>query len=377
MPVVRAAERNSRQLMWISTLRGDRMGIFTPEFAIVELRWGSSASAFSPLYAIRRGAMKQKAIVALVTLIAHLLAFQSVQAYPDRPIKLIVASPAGSPPDMMARLLTDRIAAALGQPVIVENRPGAGGTIGTKSVTTMEPDGHTLLVGSTSNLLIAPLIYKNAGYDAATFAPVAGISDSTEVLAVHPSVAVNSVSELIAFAKSRPGALNFGSAGIGTLPHVEGELLKSRAQIDMNHVPYRGGGQALTGLLGGEIQVLFSVLTQMLPFVREGRLRGLAVTSAARAALAPEIPTMVEGGFDQFATTSVTFIVAPAGTPIAIRRQVNDAVAVALTSPEVQAAFAKIGADARVATPEDLGSFLLAEQQRWARIIEATRISAN
>ncbi len=321
--------------------------------------------------------MTQKIITALAVLASYLALFQGAQAYPDRPIKLIVASPAGSPPDMMARLLTDKIAAALGQPVIVENRPGAGGTIGTKSVTTMEPDGHTLLVGSTSNLLIAPLIYKNAGYDAGTFAPVAGISDSTEVLAVHPSVAVNSVSELIAFAKSRPGALNFGSAGIGTLPHVEGELLKSRAQIDMNHVPYRGGGQALTGLLGGEIQVLFSVLTQMLPFVREGRLRGLAVTSAARAALAPEIPTMVESGFDQFATTSVTFIVAPAGTPIAIRRQVNDAVAVALTSPEVQAAFAKIGADARIATPEELGSFLLAEQQRWARIIEATRISAN
>jgi tripartite-type tricarboxylate transporter receptor subunit TctC len=321
--------------------------------------------------------MTQKIITALAVLASYLALFQGAQAYPDRPIKLIVASPAGSPPDMMARLLTDKIAAALGQPVIVENRPGAGGTIGTKSVTTMEPDGHTLLVGSTSNLLIAPLIYKNAGYDAGTFAPVAGISDSTEVLAVHPSVAVNSVSELIAFAKSRPGALNFGSAGIGTLPHVEGELLKSRAQIDMNHVPYRGGGQALTGLLGGEIQVLFSVLTQMLPFVREGRLRGLAVTSAARATLAPEIPTMVESGFDQFATTSVTFIVAPAGTPIAIRRQVNDAVALALTSPEVQAAFAKIGADARIATPEELGSFLLAEQQRWARIIEATRISAN
>src|SRR5215471_17180496 len=147
--------------------------------------------------------------------------------------------------------------AALGQPVIVENRAGgAGGMVGAKSAITAQPDGHTLLMGSTSNLLIAPLIYKNAGYDAGTFAPVARVSDSTEVLAVHPSVSANSVSELISLAKSRPNMLNYGSAGLGTLPHLEGELLKSRAHIEMNHVPYRGGGQALTGLLGGEIHVL-------------------------------------------------------------------------------------------------------------------------
>jgi tripartite-type tricarboxylate transporter receptor subunit TctC len=278
---------------------------------------------------------------------------------------------------MIARIISDKMSAGLGQPMIVENRPGAGGTIGARLVLTAEPDGHTLMMGSTSTLLIAPSVYKNAGYDAATFAPIARVSDSTEVLAVHPAVSAHSVSELIALAKTRPGVLNYGSAGIGTLPHIEGELLNSRAGIDIRHVPYRGGGQALTALLAGEIDVLFSTLTQMLPYVREGRLRGLAVTSETRSSLAPDVPTMVESGLDRFVTTSVTLIVAPAGTPLATRQRVNEAVAEALTSPEVQQAFLRIGAEARLASPEELASFLSEEQQRWSRIIETTRISAD
>src|SRR5882672_6446159 len=202
------------------------------------------------------------------------------QAFPDRPVKLVVPTPAGGPPDIMARLLSERMGAALGQPVIVENRPGgAGGTIGAKSVAGAEPDGYTLLMGSTSAVIIAPLVHKSAGFTAATFAPVAGISETTEVLALHPSVEAKSVAELIKLAKSQPGMLRFGSAGTGGLPHLEGELLKMRAQIDMSHVPYRGGGPALTGLLGGEVHIFFSALTQLLPYVRDGRLRGLAVTS--------------------------------------------------------------------------------------------------
>jgi tripartite-type tricarboxylate transporter receptor subunit TctC len=322
--------------------------------------------------------MKQKMVTVLVALIAHLPVLQSAQAFPDRPIRLVVPSTAGGPPDVMARLLSDKMAAILGQPVIVENRSiGAGGTIGSKSVATAEPDGYTLLMGSTSTLLIAPSIYKNVGYHAGTFAPVARVADSTEVLAVHPSVPANSVAELIALAKSRPEALNYGSAGIGTLPHLEGELLKARAQIEMNHIPYRGGGPALTGLLGGQVQVLFSTLTQMLPHMRDGRVRGLAVTSAARSKLAPELPTMVESGFDAFIMTSITAIVAPPGTPIDIRRRLNEAVAGALASEEVERSLSRMGGEARPASPEELASFLVAEQQRWARIIETTRVSVD
>jgi tripartite-type tricarboxylate transporter receptor subunit TctC len=321
--------------------------------------------------------MKRILAAIFFALVAQPLVCQTAQAFPDRPIKLIVASPAGGPPDVMARLLSDKMAAILGQPVIVENRGGAGGTIGARSVAPAEPDGYTLLMGSTSTLLIAPLIYKNAGYNAGTFSPIARIAESTEVLAVHPSVPVGSVAELVGLAKAKPGALNYGSAGIGTLPHLEGELVKARAQIEMNHVPYRGGGQALTGLLGGQIQVLFSTLTQMLPHLQDGRLRGLAVTSATRSKLAPDIPTMVESGFDQFVTASITAIVAPPGTPIDIRRRLNEAVAGALASDEVERSLSATGGEARLTSPEELGSYLATEQQRWARIIEATRISVD
>jgi tripartite-type tricarboxylate transporter receptor subunit TctC len=321
--------------------------------------------------------MTQTLLGILAALIAHLMVFQDAQAFPDRPIKLVVASPAGSPPDVMARLLSDKMAAALKQPVIVENRPGAGGTIGARSVAAAEPDGHTLLMGSTSTLLIAPSTYKNAGYNAGTFAPVARVADSAEVLAVHPSVSAKSVGELIGLAKSRPDALNFASAGNGTLPHIEGELLKARAQIEMNHVPYRGGGNALTGLLAGQVQVLFSTVTQMLPYIRDGRLRGLAVTSATRSKLAPDIPTMVESGFDQFIVTSISAIVAPPGTPIDIRRRLNEAVAGALGSEDVARSLSTMGGEARPASPEELASYLAGEQHRWARIIEATGISVD
>ena len=320
----------------------------------------------------------QKIISVSVLFIAQLLVFQSAQAFPDRPVKLVVGSPAGGPPDIMARLLSDKMGAALGQPIIVENRPGgAGGTIAAKSVIAAEPDGYTLMMGSTSSVLIAPLIHKSAGYSSDTFTPVAGLSESTEVLAVNPSVAAKSVAELVSLAKSQPGILRYASAGVGTLPHIEGELLNARAQIEIRHVPYRGGGPGLTGLLGGEVHMFFSALTQMLPYIRGGQLRGLAVTSGTRSALAPEIPTMVESGFDQFVTASINFIVAPPGTPIAVRKQLSEAVDRALASVEVKEAFAKIGAQARPATPEQLASYLAQQQVLWTRIVGATRISVD
>ena len=322
--------------------------------------------------------MKQKILRLLVLLAAPVLSLPAAQAFPDRPIRLVVSSPAGGPPDIMARLLTDRLAADLGQPVVVENRAGGGGgTIGAKTVIGAEPDGYTLLMGSTSSLLIAPLIYKTAGYASDTFTPVAGLSESTEVLAVHPSIQASSVADLVKLAKAQPGTLRFGSAGNGTLPHLEGELLKVRAGIDMRHIPYRGGGPALTGLLGGEVHVFFSALTQMLPFIRDARLRGLAVTSEKRSPLAPELPTMVESGFADFMTASINFIVAPPQTPLPIRQRISEAVAHALASEEVRQAFAKIGADARPATPEELAAYLVVQQKHWAGIVAATKLSVE
>ena len=323
--------------------------------------------------------MKRKLIAAwLVCLVQLPFGVQNVQAFPDRPVKIVVPSPPGGPPDIMARLLSQQMGAALGQPVIVENRAGgAGGMIGAKTASTAEPDGYTLLMGSTSTLLIAPLIYKNAGYDAHTFAPVAGLSESAEVLTVRPSIPANSVAELVRLAKERPGQLRYGSAGVGSLPHLEGELLKARAQIDMIHVPYRGGGPALVGLLDGEVQVFFSAVTQMLPYIRDGRLRGLAVTSASRSPLAPEIPTLQESGFDSFVTASINFIVAPPRTPLPIRQRLGEAVARALASTQVKDAFAKIGAQEQPASPDELKSYLARQQVRWSKIVETTRISVE
>ena len=322
--------------------------------------------------------MTGRIVTALLACIAQLAILQGARAFPDRPIKLVVSSPPGGPPDIMARLLTDKMAAALGQPVVVENRAGgAGGLIAAKSVIAAEPDGYTVMMGSTSTLLTAPLIYKNAGYNAATFAPVAGVSETAEVFAVNPSITARSVAELVSLAKAQPGKLRFGSAGTGSLPHLEGELLKVRAQIDMVHVPYRGGGPAVVGLLGNEVQVFFSALTQMLPYIRDDRLRGLAVTSGSRDALAPEIPNMVESGFDQFVTASVNFIVAPPGTPLATRQRISDAVTSALASAEVKDTFAKIGAKAEPATPDQLTSYLAQQQLRWGKIVSATGISVD
>jgi len=322
--------------------------------------------------------MNRKIVGIFVLLLAQLFIVQGVQAFPDRPVKLVVSSPAGGPPDILARLLSDKLAAALGQPIVVENKPGGGGgTVASKAVLGAEPDGYTIYMGTTSSVLIGPLVHKNAGFTSDSFAPVAGLSETTEVLAVHPSVAASSVSELIKLAKAQPGKLSYGSAGVGSLPHIEGELLKSRAGIDMGHVPYRGGGPAVSDLLGGTIQVMFSALTQLLPNIRDGRLRGLAVTSATRSKLAPEIPTMKESGFDDFVTASVSFIVAPPGTPLPIRQQINDAVGKALASPEVEQSFAKIGATARPASPEQLAAYMAEQQRHWAKIVEQTKIAAE
>jgi tripartite-type tricarboxylate transporter receptor subunit TctC len=326
----------------------------------------------------REGTLKRKILTGLVALSVHLLLLQGVQAaYPDRPIKLVVASTAGSPPDVMARLLSDKMSDILGQPVVVEDRPGAGGTIGAKFVLAAEPDGYTMLMGSTSTLLIAPAVYKNVGYDAGSFAPIARIADTSEVLAVHPSIGVNSVAELISLAKRRPGELNYASAGNGTLPHIEGELLKASAKIEMNHVPYSGGGNALLALVAGQVQVMFSVLTQMLPYIQDGHLKGLAISSATRSKLAPDIPTMVESGFGEFVTTSINAFVAPPKTPIEIRQRLSDAVKTALASADVQRSMAKLGSEARPSSPDELASYLVGAQQHWAHIIAATHISID
>ena len=318
--------------------------------------------------------LKRIALAALLALSAS--ASHGQDRYPNRPVKIIVPTPAGGPVDVVARLTAQYLSGTIGQSVVVDNRPGAGNTLGSKEAARAEPDGYTLLYSSVSGLILSPLIQKDPGYDPITsFAPIAPVGTGTTILVVHPSFPAKTVQELVAYAKANPGKVNFSSGGVGVLPHMIGEMFKSRAGIDIVHVPYRGGGQALTGLIAGEVQVLFSTLVQILPHVREGRLKGLAVTSATRSALAPELPTMVESGYDQLVTTSVSLIVAPPGTPLAIREQINKATAAALDTPEVKQVFSNLGAEAKIASPDDVSAYLADAEKRWSGFIAASKLS--
>jgi tripartite-type tricarboxylate transporter receptor subunit TctC len=254
--------------------------------------------------------------------------------------------------------------------VIVENKPGAGGTIGAKTVMTAEPDGHTLMIGSTSNLLIAPLIYKNAGYDAGTFAPVARISETTEVLAVHPSVQANSVAELIALAKSRPGQLNYASNGSGSTQHLTVELLKSMAGINVTHVPYKGSGQSNADLVSGQVQVMMDNLLTLLPLVKAGRLRSLAVSTSRRSAAVPELPTIAEAGVPGYAAAGWYGIIAPAGTETRIVAKLSAEIGRILRLQDVRDKLLALGSEPAGSTPEEFGAYIRAEMLKWSKIVK-------
>ena len=246
--------------------------------------------------------------------------------YPDKFIKLVVPFPAGGPVDVMARLLAQQLSGALGQTVIIDNRPGAGGTLGAKFVAGAEPDGYTLLFGTGGSLGISPLIYRTAGYDPVkSFAAVAMVSNSPNVLAVTPEVPAHTVNDLVAHAKANPGKLSYGAV-VGTPPHLMTELFKFVTGSDILFIPYKGAAQALTEVLAGQTQVTLLATVVMLPPVQEGRLRPLAVTSAARLTELPDVPTMKESGFADFPPGSWQAVVAPANTPAEIVAKLNAAI---------------------------------------------------
>src|SRR5947199_2479406 len=232
----------------------------------------------------------------LAGMISAVAAPAFAQGSPDRPIRLIVPTAPGGPTDIPARLLS-QILPRLGQPAIVENRPGAGGAIGARAVATAPPDGYTLLIGNTSALAVIPAVSASAGYDPArSFAPVAKISESYQILVVHPSTPWANVREFVTDAKANPGKFNLAHAGAGSLPHLAGELLKASTGVELVGVPYKSGGEAVTALLGGQVHCTFEAISILLPLIREGKVRALAVTSRTRTALAPDIPTLTEAG---------------------------------------------------------------------------------
>src|SRR6266540_3749176 len=293
-------------------------------------------------------------------------------SYPTRPIKMIVPFPPGGPVDVTARTLTQHLPQTLGQPVVVENRAGAAGSLGAKAVASADPDGYTLLCGNISTLVVLPVVSNNRDYDPSkVFVPIAKLSQNHEVLVVHPAFAAKSVAQLIAQAKADPGKLNFGSAGHGNATHLAAELFKLRTGTDIVHVPYKGAAEAVTGVLGGQVHMFFGDIGGVLPLLREGTLRALAVSSATRNALVPELPTMIESGVPDYVVLTYIGVVAPAGTPAGIVSRLNAAINESLTSPEVAASFAKMGAEVRPGSPQDFSAFLATETEEWEAVVKA------
>jgi tripartite-type tricarboxylate transporter receptor subunit TctC len=302
----------------------------------------------------------------------------SQDKYPSRPIHIIVPTPAGGPVDVMARLVANEIAPMLGQSVVIDNRGGAANTIGSAEAARAAPDGYTLLYSSSSGLVLAPMLQKNAGYDALkSYAPVALVAATANILVVHPSVPVKSVADLVAYAKARPGAVNFSSGGIGTLPHMIGEYFKSRAGLDVIHVPYRGGGPSIQDVVAGHIQYTFEGISVLLPLIKDGQLRALAVTSAQRSPLLPNVPTMIESGYPDFVATAWTGLLAPAGTPPDAIAKLNGAVNASLKTPGMKTALDRLAGDALGGPPQELTKVIEADNAKWGPIVKALNLQTE
>jgi tripartite-type tricarboxylate transporter receptor subunit TctC len=299
----------------------------------------------------------------------------AAQTYPWKPIRIIVGFAPGGPADVMARLLAPHMSVALGQPVVVDNRPGAGGTIAARAAAESEPDGHTLLLGNTSTLAISPLIYKNIGYDPLkAFAPVARLGTTSNIMMSNSRFPPASVRELITYAKTNPGKLNYSSAGIGTPPHLIGEMFKLRAGVDAVHVPYRGGGPSIQAVIAGDVQYTFENPASAVPFVQAGTVRGLAVTSETRHSQLPELPTMIESGLADFVSVSFTGVVAPAGTPAPIVNRLNAVINETLKTPDISATLVKLAVDAKSGSSAEFSAFLVKELERLAPVVKAAGI---
>jgi tripartite-type tricarboxylate transporter receptor subunit TctC len=320
---------------------------------------------------------RRKVLSAIVMLACVISAVgpASAQGYPSRPIKMIVPFPPGGPVDVAARLIGQHLPRALGAAVIVENRAGAAGALGTKAVAAADPDGYTLLCGNISSLVVLPAVTGNRDYDPArAFTPVAKVSQNYEVLVVHPAFSARSVGDLVALARAKPGKLNYGSAGHGNATHLAAELFKLRTGVDIVHIPYKGAADAVTGVLGGQVQMFFGDIGGVLPLMREGTLRALAVSSDTRNPLVPDIPTMIESGVPDYVVLTYIGVVAPAGTPTGIVEKLNSAINESLTTPDVAAAFARLGAEVQPASPQDFAAFLAAETRKWTEVAKAANI---
>jgi tripartite-type tricarboxylate transporter receptor subunit TctC len=300
------------------------------------------------------------------------------QSYPSRTITLIIPFPPGGSTSIVGRVIADRMSQSLGQGIVVDNRAGAGGTVGTKAAARSEGDGYTLLLGYTGTLAIAPSLYKNAGYDPRKdFAPIGMIGHAPTSLVVHPSFPAKTIAELIAYAKANPGKINFGSAGVGTVSHITGEYFARAAGIRLVHIPYKGTSPALSDLLGGHIPIAFAPIPATHANIQAGLLRALAVTSRARSTLLPDVPTLAEAGLPQFEASLYYGLAAPAGTPRPIVDRLNRELRAALASDEVKKQLALDGTEITPGSAEDYADFIDKDERKWSELVKASGVEAE
>lgn len=302
----------------------------------------------------------------------------AAQPYPSRVIKAIVPYTAGGPTDVITRIITKRLSEVLGCPIIIENRPGASGMIANRAVAAAEPDGYTLLFGNTSTFVVFPAVSHTRDFDVLRrLAPVARLLQGYEVMVVDPAGPVKTLPAFIAYAKAHPGALNYGSVGFGNLTHVAGELLKLRAGIDLQHVPYKGAPEVIAGLLSGQVQMNFTEVSGVVPLAREGKIRPLAIASETRDPKAPDIPTFAEEGVPDFIVATFTGVMAPAGTPPAIVAKLNGAINAVLAQADTRTMLENLGLSVRPSTVEEFAAFLVAEQRKWEEVAPLAATNAE
>jgi tripartite-type tricarboxylate transporter receptor subunit TctC len=302
----------------------------------------------------------------------------SAQQYPARPVRFIVPFAPGGSVDTLARTIGPRLADALGQQIVVDNRPGGNGNIGMEVVAQARPDGHTLVLGYIANLAIFPSLSAKLPYDPVKdFAPVTQVASSPNVLTAHPTVAAKNLKELVALVKSKPGQVSFASTGIASVGHLTGELLNNLAGMKMTHVPYKGGGQAIIDLLGGHVQVMFSGFSAAMPHIKSGKIRALAVTGPRRSPALSEVPTIAEQGFPGVEATAWYGVLAPAATPQPIVARLHDEVVKILKVPDVTQKLDGLGFEIVGSKPAEFGAYIKSEMKKWEKVVKASGAKAE
>jgi len=298
--------------------------------------------------------------------------------YPSKPIRMIVGFAAGGGTDTTARAIAQKMSAAMGEQVVVDNRPGAAGNVATELVVRGPADGYTILMGTIAALAINPTLYGNLAFDPIKdLAPVSQAVNSSNILVVHPSVQAKSVQELIALAKAKPGTLNYGSSGIGGTGHLAGVLFDELAGTKMTHVPYKGGGPAMIELVGGQVQLVFATPPTAVPQIKSGKIRGLAVTTLKRSSVMPDLPTISESGLKGYDANNWYGVVVPVKTPKPIVTRLNTEIVKALNAPDLKELFFTQGLDPAPSTPEQFGAYIKSELGRWAKVIKASGAKAD